>query len=145
MTLPHPSAIRRQCAEARALLDEHDRDGITKLYRTAHNMAYDKVKTEEVNVKSTGHSNPTLSGVVDRQASDRRKLLEAAGQKLTRAFGEIHSAHALLEMAIPDQRSLPSAAEPDSAVGPGYVKAQREQQRKRVATAEWNPDSAEVV
>lgn len=147
MTLPHPNRIRRECAEIRALLDEHDRNALPKLYRSTHNMAYDKVRSEEVHVKATGHSNPTQSGVLDTQAQARRKKIEAAANKIQRGFAEIRMGHDLLKGALPEQLDAQqeTAPEKDSAVGPGFVREQRERQRARIQNQPWDGDSAEVV
>ena len=163
MALPHPSAIRRQCAEVRALLDEHDRNGLPKLYRTVHNVTFDRLRSEGANVKSPNHdSDPTgqiASGLVPGRKPKpgdpippsiiRRQKVDSATALLQTAFGNIRAAQKLLLQALPDQRSIQETApELDSAVGPGYVKAQREQQRKRQLNAEQGPmwsESSEVV
>jgi hypothetical protein len=147
LTLPHPSRIRREALELRSLLDEHSKNAVPKLYRTVYHSAYDRLKTEQVATKPTPQwSDPAGGAAADGES--RRKTAEVAAQKWDKAIADIRSAIQMWNDCLPDQRSLQTAPELDSAVGPGYVKAQREQQRKRQLNAEQGPmwsESSEVV
>jgi hypothetical protein len=146
VSLPHPNTIRRRTQEIRALLDDKDPNGIPKLFRSGYHAAYDKLKNDEVKVKTARSSpDPTGSNAVDRQAQARRKKLAQGELLLESGLAAIRGAHRLFSEALPDNRSIQETApEKDSAVGPGYVKEMKAYQQKR-KNAEWDGESAEVV
>ena len=140
MSLPSPNVIKRQVNETIPILEK-----IPVAYRTASQMAYERIQTEEVKGRATGHGNPTKNLALDRNAQARRTQIEIGKKELDQACLLIRSAFRRFNNSLPDQRSLQSAPEKDSAVGPGYVKEQRDRQRKRMQNQGWDPDSAEVV
>lgn len=144
MTLPHPTLVRRKVKDTIHLLEDSSPNGLVNLYRTAHNFAFHKVRSEEVPVKTSGHSDSTGSSAADKQARMRRHNVQMAAQLIDRAESQLVQARQLLAAAIPDSRSAPTAPEKDSAVGPGYTRDRRYYRDKR-KTMPWDGDSAEVV
>jgi hypothetical protein len=140
LTLPHPDIIRRRLKEMEAIGKL-----VPVAYRTAHNMAFEKVRSDEVPVKSTGHSNPTKNNATDTEAMARRRQIEEGVSEIDTALALVRSAFGRFTGSLEDQKSLQSAPELDSAIGEAAVRKQRAQQRKRIQNASWNGDSAEVV
>lgn len=140
MSLPHPNIIRRRIQELESIAKL-----IPVAYRTAHNTAFEKVRSDEVPVKSSGHSNPTKNNATDTEAMGRRRQIEEGVREIDSANALVRSALGRFAGSLEDQKSLQSAPELDSAIGEEAVKKQRAQQRKRIQNAQWNGDSAEVV
>jgi hypothetical protein len=118
-----------------------DKD-LPNLYRSAHNFAYEKVKVQNIERRSSGPSNPTQDAAV-YEASRRRKI-EAAWRKLDRCCREIESARAMLMQSLPDEPHIAGDPDPLPDTGDRYRKEGQANQRKR-AMFQWDPTSSEVV
>lgn len=139
MTLPTPQVVRQRCVEARTLLEDPN---LPNLYRLAHNFAYERIKTENIERRGSGPTNPTQDAAL--YEASRRKRLEAAVRKMDRAFRELNSALALLEGSLPDSDVALGEPDPMPDAGDRYRREGIANQRKR-AKFQWDPTSAEVV